>query len=55
MPYKSDAQRRLFHAKLKRGEIGAQKVHEFDQTSKGMELPERVNPLEGTRKKKGKK
>jgi hypothetical protein len=42
MPYVSDAQRRLFHAKLARGEISASTVHEFDQASKGMKLPERV-------------
>ena len=41
MPYKSDAQRRLFHAKLSRGEIKKSVVDEFDQASKGMKLPER--------------
>ena len=33
MPYKSDAQRRYFHAALKRGEISPKTVHEFDQAS----------------------
>ena len=59
MPYKSDAQRRLFHAKLKRGEISADTVHEFDEASKGMNLPEHVgersNPLRGTRQPRRKK
>lgn len=55
MPYKSDAQRRLFHAKLKRGEISAKVVHEFDEASKGMDLPERKNPLEGARRPRSRK
>ena len=47
MPYKSDAQRRKFHALLKRGEIKPSTVKEFDQASKGKKLPEKA-------KKKGK-
>lgn len=52
MPYKSDAQRRKFHAMLNRGEISAKTVHEFDTASKGKNLPERVTPkhVEGMRK-----
>ena len=42
MPYKSDAQRRAFHAKLARGEISAEVVREFDEASRGMKLPKRV-------------
>ena len=42
MPYKSDAQRKYFHAALKRGEIEKSTVEEFDQASEGMELPKRV-------------
>jgi len=42
MPYKSDAQRKKFHAMLKRGEISAETVHEFDDATKGRELPEHV-------------
>jgi hypothetical protein len=60
MPYKSDKQRKKFHAMLERGEIDAATVHEFDQASKGMKLPERVKPrrtknhhLSGNRKMKG--
>ncbi len=41
MPYKSDAQRRYFHAAEARGEISPSVVHEFDQASKGKKLPER--------------
>ena len=51
MPYKSDAQRKKFHAMLSRGEIDAATVKEYDQASKGMKLPEHVKP---PRKKKQK-
>lgn len=44
MPYKSDAQRKKFHAMLERGEISKKTVQEFDKASKGMKLPERVTP-----------
>lgn len=43
MPYKSDAQRRYFHAAEARGEIKPSVVNEFDKASKGMKLPERKN------------
>lgn len=42
MPYKSQAQRRKFHAMEKRGEISSATVAEFDRKSKGKILPERV-------------
>ena len=42
MPYKSEAQRRKFHAMLQRGEISVQTVEEYDRASKGRRLPERV-------------
>lgn len=42
MPYKSDAQRKKFHAMQARGEISASTVAEFDRASKGKKLPERV-------------
>ena len=42
MPYKSDAQRRFFHAAENRGDISAKTVSEFDKASKGMDLPEKV-------------
>lgn len=40
MPYKSDAQRRYFHAAEGRGDIPRKTVAEFDQASKGKKLPE---------------
>lgn len=42
MPYRSDAQRRKFHALLAEGKISKSTVDEFDRASKGMSLPERV-------------
>lgn len=42
MPYKSEAQRGLFHAKLARGELTKAVVDEFDKASKGKKLPEKV-------------
>ena len=53
MPYKSDAQRKLFHAKLGRGEIKASTVAEFDRASKGKKLPERVARKVTRRKRAG--
>jgi len=40
MPYKSDAQRKFFHAAEKRGDISKKTVEEFDTASKGKSLPE---------------
>lgn len=51
MPYKSDKQRRFFHAAEKRGEISSAVVDEWDKASKGKKLPEKAK----TKKKKGKK
>lgn len=42
MPYKSDAQRKFFHAAEDRGEISSKTVHEFDEASQGKKLPEKV-------------
>ncbi len=42
MPYKSDSQRRFFHAAEERGDISKSTVDEFDQASKGKKLPEKV-------------
>lgn len=47
MPYKSDAQRKYFHAAMERGEIGKKTVAEFDAASKGMKLPEHVKMAKG--------
>ena len=40
MPYKSDAQRKFFHANKK--EIGKKVVKEFDAATKGKKLPDKV-------------
>ena len=48
MPYKSEAQRRKFHAMAARGEISKATVAEFDRASKGKKLPEKKR-----KKKKG--
>jgi hypothetical protein len=45
MPYKSDAQRRFFHAAESRGDIKPSTVEEFDKVSKGMKLPEHIKKL----------
>lgn len=42
-PYKSDAQRRKFHAMEDRGEISHSTVEHWDEASKGKKLPERVH------------
>lgn len=42
MPYLSSAQRKLFHAKLARGEISARTVKKWDRLSRGKKLPEYV-------------
>jgi hypothetical protein len=52
MPYKSDAQRRKFHAMLNRGEIDKATVDEWDQASKGKKLPEKKKSKLGTWAKK---
>lgn len=43
MPYKSDAQRKYFHAMLNKGEISKKTVDEFDKASKGKKLPEKTH------------
>lgn len=42
MPYKSQAQRRLFHHLVKQGKIAPEVVEEYDRESKGKRVPERV-------------
>jgi hypothetical protein len=44
MPYKSNAQRRAMNAKAASGEISQSVVDEFNEASKGKQLPERVKP-----------
>jgi len=42
MPYKSDAQRRFFHAAAERGEVPKSVVREYDRESRGKKLPEKA-------------
>lgn len=55
MPYKSDAQRRKFHAMEAKGEISKKVVAEYDKASKGMDLPERVKKAKKSMAKNTKK
>jgi len=43
-PFKSQAQRRLFHAKARRGEISPKVVREWERETGKRKLPERANP-----------
>lgn len=52
MPYKSEAQRRFFHAAEARGEIDPKTVKEYDKASKGKKLPEKVKSKKFSRLKK---
>jgi hypothetical protein len=42
MPYKSEAQRKKFHAMAARGEISQRTVREWDKKSKGKKLPKKA-------------
>jgi hypothetical protein len=42
MPYKSEAQRKFFHAAEARGDISPKTVKEFDKASKGKKLPKKA-------------
>lgn len=43
MPYSSDSQRRFFHSSgAKKAGISSETINEYDKTSKGMKLPEKV-------------
>jgi hypothetical protein len=53
MPYKSNAQRKFFHANEKKMEAQGVDVGEWDAASKGKKLPERA-PKKFTFAKKGK-
>lgn len=48
MPYKSEAQRKKFHALAEEGKISKKTVAEFDKASKGKKLPERIAPKKVT-------
>jgi hypothetical protein len=51
MPYKSKAQERWAHTPTGMKQLGKKKVAEFDEASKGKELPEHVKPKKAARKK----
>jgi len=53
VPYKSEAQRRKFHALLAQGKISKSVVDEFDAASKGRNLPDRVAKKTTKRRKRG--
>ena len=42
LPFKSKSQRRLFYAKMSRGEISKKKVEEWEKETGKKKLPERV-------------
>lgn len=46
MPFKSQAQRRLFYAKARRGEISKKTVKEWEAHTPKSKLPERVKQAE---------
>lgn len=54
MPYKSDAQRKFFHANEKELEKKGVDVKEWDKESKGKDIPERLGVVDGIVKKKEK-
>ena len=43
MPYKSEAQRKFFHANKKKLVKQGVDIKEWDKESKGLKLPEKVN------------
>lgn len=55
MPFKSKAQRRKFAELLVKGEISEETYEEWNRSTGGAELPERVKPKPGRKTKKGKK
>ena len=50
MPYKSDAQRKYFHANKEELEKQGVDVKEWDKESKGLKLPEKVKKKKNTPK-----
>lgn len=42
MPYKSEAQRKYFHANAKKLEKQGVNVREWDNSSKGLKLPNKI-------------
>jgi hypothetical protein len=54
MPYKSDAQRRFFHANADELRRQGVDVSEWDRASKGRDVPERVHPRSEAARRCGK-
>ena len=54
MPFKSKAQRRKFAELLVKGEISEETFEEWNRSTGGARLPERVRPKKGTKRKKAK-
>ena len=50
MPFKSKAQRRKFAELLVKGEISDETYEEWNRSTGGKELPERIHPKPKTRK-----
>jgi hypothetical protein len=51
MPFKSQAQRRKFAELLVKGEISKETYEEWNRSTGGKKLPERVKPKKPVRKK----
>lgn len=51
MPYKSEAQRKFFHANKKKLEEQGVDVNEWDKESKGLKLPKKAEKKTTKRKK----
>jgi hypothetical protein len=52
MPFKSNAQRKFFNANRAKLEAKGVNVDEWDKSSKGMQLPEKVTKLDSMKKPK---
>ena len=50
--YKSDKQRRFFNSPTGKAKLGAEKVAEYNEASKGMKLPEAKEPKPAERVEK---
>ena len=55
MPFRSKAQRRLFYAKMRRGEIDPETVREWERETGNRRLPERVSRRGRSRGRKAKR
>jgi hypothetical protein len=50
MPYKSEAQRKYFHANRAKLEMQGVNVSEWDKASKGKKLPKKASKLQAMKK-----